>query len=264
MTTTNGANHHSVEDLLSSIRTSINDEPIGLRPGPSIPMPAHTRRDGALGDDNAEFELPAIFKPSHQQPQAEKTNNLFGRLSDAMKSATEPDRSRTVIRFEPAGGRMIEPPAPAHNQAPPQQMAKPTRHEQPAEPVERAPLRETAPVRREMPSFFDTRINRLGEMTREANEPKQLEPPKPVAQAPQPPPLRHPMQHSAEEAQGTPSGGLEDAAAQLLRPILKQWLTDNMPKIVEKALRSEAGEDFSQPSNAPNHPPIGRKPGTLR
>jgi cell pole-organizing protein PopZ len=35
--------------------------------------------------------------------------------------------------------------------------------------------------------------------------------------------------------------GVEDAAAQLLRPILRQWLTENMPKIVEKALRDETG-----------------------
>jgi cell pole-organizing protein PopZ len=35
---------------------------------------------------------------------------------------------------------------------------------------------------------------------------------------------------------------VEDAAAQLLRPILKQWLSENMPKIVEKALKSESGD----------------------
>lgn len=259
MTITNGANHQSVEDLLSSIRTSISDEPGGMRPGPSSPMP--TRRESALGDDNSEFELPAIFKPGHHQAHAEKPSNLFGRLSDAMKSASEPDRSRTVIRFEPANGRMIEPPAPIAAVQPVQQpqMAHPTRNDPSVDAAERA-LQEEMPVRREMPSFFDTRINRLGEMSRQANEPKQLEPPKPVAQAPQPPPLRHPMQQSAEDAQATPAGGLEDAAAQLLRPILKQWLTDNMPKIVEKALRSEAGDSFSPQDNTPN----GRKPGPLR
>lgn len=256
MTITNGANHHSVEDLLSSIRTSISDEPVSMRPGPSSPMPGHARREGALGDDNAEFELPAIFKPGHNQAQSEKPSNLFGRLSDAMKSASEPDRSRTVIRFEPAGGRMIEPPAPAAPVQQPQ-MTQPTRNEPPVESAERP--HSNLPVRREMPSFFDTRLNRLGEMTRQANAPKQIEPPKPVAQAPQPPPLRHPMQPPASDAQAS-AGGMEDAAAQLLRPILKQWLTDNMPKIVEKALRSEAGEDF-----APQDPNFnGRKPGTLR
>lgn len=257
MTTTNGANHQSVEDLLSSIRTSISDEPGSMRPGPSSPMPFHARRENALGDDNSEFELPAIFKPGHQQTHTEKPNNLFGRLSDAMKSASEPDRSRTVIRFEPAGGRMIEPPAPVQP-APQPQMAQPSRNDAPVETTEHV-AQENLPVRREMPSFFDTRVNRLGEMTRQLNEPKQLAPPPPVAQAPQPPPLRHPMQQSANDMQES-SAGMEDAAAQLLRPILKQWLTDNMPKIVEKALRSEAGQDYPPQPNGPN----GRKPGPLR
>ncbi len=258
MTVTNGANHNTVEDLLSSIRSSIADEASMMRQGPSSPMPTHARREGAFGDENAEFELPAIFKPGHQQSQSDRPNNLFGRLSDAMKTASEPDRSRTVIRFEPAAGRMIEPPPPVASAQQPQPAL---RNDQPVESTERV-TQENLPVRREMPSFFDTRINRLGEMTRQANAPKQLEPPKPEPQAsaPQPPPLRHPMQQSAAEAQGTPAGGLEDAAAQLLRPILKQWLTDNMPKIVEKALRSEAGEDFPPQSIGPN----GRKPGPLR
>lgn len=264
MTITNGANHHTVEDLLSSIRTSIADETGSMRQGPSSPMPLHARREGALGDDNAEFELPAIFKPGHQS-QNDRPNNLFGRLSDALKptAQSEPDRSRTVIRFEPAAaGRMIEPPPPVAvaQQAQPQ-MSQPVRNDPPVDETRRV-TQENLPVRREMPSFFDTRLNRLGEMTRHMNAPKQLEPPRPEpqAQAPQPPPLRHPMQQSADDAHGAPAGGLEDAAAQLLRPILKQWLTDNMPKIVEKALRSEAGEDYPPQDNGPN----GRRPGPLR
>jgi hypothetical protein len=32
---------------------------------------------------------------------------------------------------------------------------------------------------------------------------------------------------------------LDRAAAELLRPMLRQWLADNMPRIVEEALRSE-------------------------
>ena len=60
---------------------------------------------------------------------------------------------------------------------------------------------------------------------------------------------RHPLRSRPhpprlpEIGSGGMNGGVEDAAAQLLRPILKQWLTENMPKIVEKALRSETGDD---------------------
>jgi hypothetical protein len=61
----------------------------------------------------------------------------------------------------------------------------------------------------------------------------------PVVEPPQPPRLPE----VASSSGGLHNDGVEDTAAQLLRPILKQWLTENMPKIVEKALRSEAGDD---------------------
>jgi cell pole-organizing protein PopZ len=32
---------------------------------------------------------------------------------------------------------------------------------------------------------------------------------------------------------------MDGAAAELLRPMLRQWLAENMPRIVEDALRSE-------------------------
>jgi cell pole-organizing protein PopZ len=35
---------------------------------------------------------------------------------------------------------------------------------------------------------------------------------------------------------------MEDAVADLLRPLLKTWLAENMPKIVERALRREMTE----------------------
>src|SRR5690606_31972109 len=34
-------------------------------------------------------------------------------------------------------------------------------------------------------------------------------------------------------------GKLDHSAAELLRPMLRQWLSENMPRIVEEALRSE-------------------------
>jgi Protein of unknown function (DUF2497) len=243
MTIINGVNHQNVEDLLSSIRSSMGDDTATMRAGPSTPL---ARRESGTNDESAEFELPAIFKPGHHMP-IERSTNLFGRLSDALKptAASEADRSRTVIRFEPAGGRMIEPP-------PAMTSAQSNRPDQPSDAAAAVAV-ENKSVKREMPSFFDTRLNRLGEMTRTANAPKPVEPPPPAPQAlvPQPPPpLRQPPPSET-------AGAMEDAAAQLLRPILQQWLTENMPKIVEKALRSEAGQDF--PHSSP--PPGGRKPG---
>lgn len=232
MTIINGASTHNVDDLLQTIRSTLGDDSAARPLNGEIQMP-YPRRDMPLADEASEFELPAIFKPGHQmQPEKPK---LFGRLSDALKSpAPETDRSRTVIRFEPANGRMIEPP----------QQARPMHSsavERPAPPPPEPPRNDAGAPQRVMPSFFDQRLNKLGEMTRQAYAPKPEPAPKP-APAPQaaPPPLRNPqMPNAAQAAQHNANMQVEDAAAQLLRPMLRQWLSENMPKIVEKALLSE-------------------------
>ncbi len=43
------------------------------------------------------------------------------------------------------------------------------------------------------------------------------------------------------------SGSIEDATAELLRPMLRQWLTDNMPRMVEKALHIEVASSVNVP-----------------
>lgn len=242
MSTINGANQKTVEDLLFSIRSSIVEDTEAFGQDARAQAAAHgnvTPRERGFSDDSAEFELPAIFKPGHQQ-QIEKSNNLFGRLSEALKptASSESDRSRTVVRFEPVGGRMIEPPK-ARGAEPKDDVI---------DQVNRV-ARENATLKREMPTFFDTRMRGLGESAQKAAQQAAQPAPAPevTVAAQQPPPLRHPMQTSAAEVQGSgalPPGGFEDAAAQLLKPILKQWLTENMPKIVEKALRNETGGDF--------------------
>jgi hypothetical protein len=41
-------------------------------------------------------------------------------------------------------------------------------------------------------------------------------------------------------------GSIEDATADLLRPMLRQWLADNMPRMVEKALHIEIAESVKR------------------
>jgi cell pole-organizing protein PopZ len=43
-------------------------------------------------------------------------------------------------------------------------------------------------------------------------------------------------------ADAAPTGTIEDTTADLLRPMLRQWLADNMPRMVEKALHIEVAE----------------------
>ena len=260
MTIINGATQHNVEDILASIRTSIADEGTSARSMTSDVQYNDPRRARMMAEEAADFELPAIFKPGHQA--APERQKLLGRLSDALKSTTpqEPARTRTVIPFEPNGARNFEPitPAPAAMSKPASEW--PSRRQPEPAPVVPAPA--TQDVQRVMPTFFDTRISRLGEMTRKAYEPMQQAAPPP--KAPTPPPERVPpaippqrQQHHPMLPEGNlmhhPDSTVEDAAAQLLRPMLRQWLQENMPKIVEKALRNEAEGDFT---------PGPKRPGT--
>lgn len=240
---TNGAKFHNVEDILATLRTSFADYPDTLKQqavanGAAAPF----RREIAVADiaeEASEFDLPAIFKPGHQSTVAEKPN-LFGRLSDALKPAAQQtnERSRTVIPFESIAGRMVEPP-PAASAATPATASEP---ETPP-----APARDEPEIKREMPTFFDTRMARMGTPppTPPAPEPEDktavvsVGAAQPAAsQTPQQPP------RLPEVLPPLPEGlGADDIAAQLLRPILNQWLLENMPKIVEKALRTPLTPD---------------------
>ena len=60
-----------------------------------------------------------------------------------------------------------------------------------------------------------------------------------------PPPLPAtvlPIAPAAPVALGEPERAIEDATADLLRPMLRQWLAENMPRMVEKALHIEIAE----------------------
>ncbi|MGE3916905.1 MAG: DUF2497 domain-containing protein [Hyphomicrobiaceae bacterium] len=67
------------------------------------------------------------------------------------------------------------------------------------------------------------------------------EKPKPAARAPAP--AADPV---AMAAQATGVRTLEDTVVDLLRPMLRQWLDDNMPRMVEKALRIELATSLQQ------------------
>ena len=52
------------------------------------------------------------------------------------------------------------------------------------------------------------------------------------------------MQNSGQNAAMPGSRSMEDTVAELLRPMLRNWLAENMPKIVERALRKEIDDSF--------------------
>jgi cell pole-organizing protein PopZ len=76
----------------------------------------------------------------------------------------------------------------------------------------------------------------------------------PVAVPPPPLPAQAPANHAltvappmGDQPQGEAAGTIEDTTADLLRPMLRQWLADNMPRMVEKALHIEIAESVKAP-----------------
>ncbi|MDO9384667.1 MAG: DUF2497 domain-containing protein [Hyphomicrobiaceae bacterium] len=68
-----------------------------------------------------------------------------------------------------------------------------------------------------------------------------------VAQPSAPSEAAAPVASAPAPAQAAPAAAsqprtLEDMVADMVKPMLQKWLTDNMPRIIEKALRSEAGQ----------------------
>jgi cell pole-organizing protein PopZ len=97
----------------------------------------------------------------------------------------------------------------------------------------------TDPVNREMVSFLDTRMSRMSMAQQpvaneDASEGSRSQSAG-LGAAPRiaatPVPRGVPVEMAATV--------LQDGAVDLLRPLLKQWLTENMPRIVENALRME-------------------------
>jgi hypothetical protein len=70
---------------------------------------------------------------------------------------------------------------------------------------------------------------------------------------PQPPaPVLAPAPvHAPVQGHAPPTGTIEDTTAELLRPMLRAWLADNMPRMVEKALHIEVAESV-RPGRKPS------------
>jgi cell pole-organizing protein PopZ len=90
----------SMEEILASIRRIIAEEPGGPAPVIDLDAPVrHPRGDGLL-DDPSDFDLPSMFKV--QSPAApERPTPLFGRLSEAIRAASNGTHATDAPRAEP-------------------------------------------------------------------------------------------------------------------------------------------------------------------
>lgn len=111
-------------------------------------------------------------------------------------------------------------------------------------------------VKREMVSFLDTRMSCMSAPQQPIAIEASGERPLPEADAAVAVPLTAALADPGDAAFELPANDLPDGAAELLRPLLKQWLTQNMPRIVERALHMEiagmAGDETGDAANGGN------------
>ncbi len=175
-------------------------------------------QDGSLLQDDVLPDLPSVLKRAAQETTHSANVHAFPR----------PTPSRLSEAF-----RRVRPPRVATSTA------------------VVAPTSETASVKREMVSFLDTRFKKLGA------PPMGLQTPMHPVAAPDI--TGHGVTHAkadrVEDAQlhaliealsKTSADALscsQQSTAEVIRPMLKQWLSENMPRIIEKVLAMEMAEN---------------------
>lgn len=236
------AHPQDVEEILASIRSSIAEEANTMVPVTNAPV----AQSLPIKEEHTEFELPAIFK---QQPLAQPAGELrprsrpLPRLRDELAQVTingVPDVVDNVTSLDAArrteGAPRLVPFGPlrmGHHFTPRLVEAAPQPAPAPEPDIPSSAINEADAkgMKREMTSFMDSRMSKMGAMSQQAPKPA---PPQPAPQ------INHaPARPAAPPPVPEATGGVDDVAAQLLRPMLQKWLSDNMPRIVEKALRNE-------------------------
>ena len=201
-------------------------------------QPVHPAAVAPANDDaeDGELDLPSLFsRPEPARPETDvhrRRRPIATRLTDALRSASI--------------------------------ASAPSRPDGPAGDGPEGTLPRSAgpdgspPVARKMVSFMDTRFKQMGQAAVPALPP-------PTAEAPQQQPASNAHDQLTPSASpALPSDATwklagnavadigaalpaellkhHNGAAELLRPLLKDWLNENMPRMVEKALSSEAAQ----------------------
>jgi hypothetical protein len=177
----------------------------------------------------------------------------------------EDELPEALLPPDSQSGSFDLPPSEAHGMPPAQ--FPPLRMERPA-PVDAAPGPDALPETPELPRHHEAALANAGEGLRRAHAemakadaaaetrlpvsaPPSLFPaavaPEPPAAVPAPPPM------AAELAPGlTMPTGMENTIKEMIKPLIVQWLNENLPRIVEKAVREElSGKEPPNPFDRP-------------
>lgn len=266
MNTPGNSNVQSMEDILDDIRRKAADRrvsPVARGDRSGAVVVAGDEDVVALNDDIVVpdvSDLPSIIRNGGMRRGSTARNNITelrpargSRLMQALGvagrsiagvSAVAVHESAAVAHPEPAAelsganGEAIEAPSADHA----------------ATGGDRALVAEVT-VSREMVSFLDTRMRRMGaceqpaQVCATADEACQGDALALVTME-----QAHQLRNELAIACGLASAasevecerpGLPDSAAELLRPMLRQWIADNMPRIVEQALHMELAENVA-------------------
>lgn len=144
------------------------------------------------------------------------------------KRVMAPFKDTHFMRMSPAAAELPVIPAPVAAQAEPKQPAR----EENAKDLSATPDHNDQPAATE--SVVETAPRVMG-----------VAPPPPL-----PPTAERGPAEAAAAINPQATESVDDATADLLRPMLRQWLADNMPRMVEKALHIEIAETLKGPKKA--------------
>jgi uncharacterized protein len=188
----------------------------------SPPTAATVKTVGNSGSPLPPFPVPATAKPV-APPPLQPMATLYGR-EEPVKTPEPPAKP-----IEAASGMVKQPPAMAPLSVPDAKAD--------IKKVEEAPKMAAPP-----PAAKPVQVKAV-----------QVKPPASVQSPVFTGALSEPVK-SEVSASTAPAGvqTMEDTVAELLRPMLRQWLDANMPRIVEKALRVEIAESLKKPAGLKN------------
>lgn len=258
--------------LTDAIRSATSAQPEAPRANGEAVHAEPAEARGETAEPSHAYPALSSLKPVRAEPQGEHMNgtHLVPAPQPAPTASPSPfPTPMTVSREEPR--RVMAPFKDTHflrMSAPTGAAASPMPASEPPAAVPAPPAAEPAPPAPEpvhpvdfsaiVPAQFDrssfangaSPAPRIGATPAEWPSPAQPAGPTVVPMPPPPLPVAEPAHtmlpvpaHGATEG----TGSIEDTTADLLRPMLRQWLADNMPRMVEKALHIEIAESVKVP-----------------
>lgn len=237
--TSSAAREPSMEEILASIRRIIEDSDVTRQP---VPMPSQVR------GEVAEFRRPITEQPVAQPERPAMMRNVFqdeptlrGPISEPVSPAPEPaieaeDEDEVVLNAE--NDDHSRPEALAHPQQPAATDIS----------LEEMDLS----VEAEIAKAVDTMLEPEPDAEIEQEVPVQPKAAAPVTEAvAKPQPSAHMLSQIAERqvaaafqdlnhaVRAEPRRSFDDIASELLRPMLQDWLDNNLPTLVERLVREE-------------------------